>query len=92
MKWRREATDIPTPADILKIIRENIRWESKPDYKAAKEQKAPPVTWCFKTWGEYTQADKTGLRKHLDAMDAVKRKTYLGYLKHWCFVPEEAFQ
>lgn len=87
--WMRERSMMPTPADILALVREEQAYKremiaaraSKPSQEEYRPNGYGRVSWAGKMWGEFTDTDKIGLQNHLEEMEPVKRAEYVKFLK-----------
>lgn len=66
---------------------------AKQEIAAGKSNLASPdiaKPWIYKTWGEYTDHDKSSLQAHMESFDDAERAAgYAKYLKNHCGVPLE---
>ena len=49
---------------------------------------APKVSWALKLWGQFTEADKAGLNRHMGQLKPEQRREYGLYLSQYCKVPK----
>lgn len=85
--WMRENSAMPTPAEILSVIKSerahkrDIASHPTSERSTYRVNSSSTVSWVCKSWGDFTDADKIGLQNHLEGMDAKKRAGYLQYLR-----------
>jgi len=85
---------MPVPADIVARIDAILKtrrelYEDKVRYSPAPTPPPNPnaVSWGFKVWSDFDDADKQGLAAHLLTLSEDQLKRYKLFLMHHCKVP-----